>query len=231
MHVEACPSKSDQSVSESITVGLAHSSPLVLAMLESVLESALESSSDDVVIAFRATSLADAEAEMTDHQPDVVVADYLLPDGHGFELQPKAAAAELRTRVVLFGNQEHRCAFDSALAAGCAGFVTKEGPADQLARAVRSASEGIDSYPNELLVERLRDRHDPGGDLSARELELLRMLASGAVAGGIAADLDISIQTVRNHVRSVLRKTDSSSQLEAVIKAVRAGLVQVGVSA
>lgn len=73
--------------------------------------------------------------------------------------------------------------------------------------------------------DRLAVGRPPAGRLTARELEVLRLLADGSRAGAIAAALDLSLATVRNHIRAILRKLDCHCQLEAVAEARRRGLI------
>jgi DNA-binding NarL/FixJ family response regulator len=115
------------------------------------------------------------------------------------------------------------------LEAGCTGFVSKDAPMSELVRSIKLAAAGEVVVPPALLpalVARVRPRGPSfGTDLTAREREVLGMLARGTSTDEITQMLVLSPHTVRNHIRSVLTKLDAHSRLEAVAIAVRAGLV------
>jgi len=116
-----------------------------------------------------------------------------------------------------------------AIDAGCSGFLTKDRAAGEVARAVRAAASGealISPAQLARLLPRLSSKKtEVGTDLTRRELELLTHLARGSSNKAIAADLHLSLNTVRNYVQSVLTKLDAHSKLEAVATAVREGII------
>ena len=113
---------------------------------------------------------------------------------------------------------------------GGAGFVAKAATVDILLEAIHNVREGeaspsVKSMPG-LAFRPRATSSGLGSDLRPRELEVLRLLATGASNKVLAAELYLSLNTVRNHVQSILYKLDAHSKLEAVAIAVRAGLIE-----
>jgi DNA-binding NarL/FixJ family response regulator len=162
-------------------------------------------------------------------RPSVVLVDYRMPDRDGVE-----TAAAIKDRdpgimvVMLTGSEDDRVLL-GAIDAGCSGFLTKDRAAGEVAKAVRAAASGealISPAQLARLLPRLSSkRTEVGTDLTRRELELLTHLARGSSNKAIAADLHLSLNTVRNYVQSVLTKLDAHSKLEAVATAVREGII------
>ncbi|MBV8445795.1 MAG: response regulator transcription factor, partial [Candidatus Dormibacteraeota bacterium] len=116
-----------------------------------------------------------------------------------------------------------------AIDAGCSGYLTKDHTIDELVVAVRAAHRGDALISPPLLsrlLTRLGDRSRPGSDLTARETEVLRLLAQGLSNQAISAALGIRLATVRNHVQSVIEKLQAHSKLEAVATALRMGIIR-----
>jgi DNA-binding NarL/FixJ family response regulator len=117
----------------------------------------------------------------------------------------------------------------AATEAGCAGFVLKTSPLDELVAAVRTAAAGEMLVSTALLarlLSRLRHERDaPDSVLTAREREILQLIAEGLTNAAISARLFISVNTVRNHVQNVLAKLGVHSKLEALSVAIRDGLI------
>jgi DNA-binding NarL/FixJ family response regulator len=117
----------------------------------------------------------------------------------------------------------------TATEAGCAGFILKTSPLDELVNAVRAAAAGEMIVSSELLsrlLNRLQHhRSRPTDELTAREREILQLISEGLTNSVIASRLFISVNTVRNHVQSVLAKLNAHSKLEALSIAIRDGII------
>jgi len=168
-------------------------------------------------------------------RPKVVLMDYHLPDRDGV-----SAAGVIRGRspdtmvVMLTGSNDDRVLL-AAIDVGCSGFLTKDRAAADVAAAVRGAAAG-EALISPALLSRLlpqlnRTQRVVGGDLSDREREILEFLAKGWTNKVIAAELFLSVNTIRNHVQSVLAKLEAHSKLEAVSTAVREGIIDYPKSA
>jgi DNA-binding NarL/FixJ family response regulator len=168
-----------------------------------------------------------------DLRPDVVVMDYFLPDGTGTEATVLIKSELPRTEIVMLTGMATGACLSDALDAGCSGFVTKDGPFVNLVDTVRAVLAGEVRVPQHLAPD-LAAQPGPqprprsprlGSDLTARELEVLGMLADGRSTTEIAGELHLSVHTVRNHIRNVLAKLQARTRLEAVAVATRLGLV------
>ena len=117
-----------------------------------------------------------------------------------------------------------------AIGAGCVGFVTKTDTVDKLIDAIHSAHNGDTPAAStdlpRLLAQLRPTSRGLGSDLSTRELNVLRLMAAGVTNKALAEQLHLSVNTVRNHVQSVLYKLDAHSKLEAVATAVSEGLIE-----
>ena len=166
--------------------------------------------------------------------PDVVLMDLRMPDLEGPDATRAILERRPSTRVlaltVLSGDGD----VAAAMEAGACGFLAKDGPIDDVAVAVRAAARGVawlSPRAAELVLGRVRrDELEPGSNhgplepLSPRELEVLRLLARGMENTTIAATLEISPRTAKNHVSSILRKLGVPGRIQAAVYAVRHGL-------
>lgn len=189
-------------------------------LLRDALVAALSIEPDISVVGAYA-DLAGARAAIGGRRVDVAVVDYRLPDGSGTDLVTSADTK----RLLITGTNEER-AVRAAIGAGFEGFVAKGSGLGELAQAVRVVNGGGAIFPAEFLSA-LHPTDQPGEPLTDRELEILEELARACSLATIAAHHHLSIHTVRNHVRSILAKLGAHSQLEAVVLAARAGLVEL----
>jgi DNA-binding NarL/FixJ family response regulator len=197
-------------------------------MFSQALRMALDETDDIAVTAAVATAQEGVEAARTT-LPDVVLMDYRLPDGDGVDAARKIKHDRPQTKVVMLTAASDDNVLSQAIQAGCSGYLTKGHTVDELILAVRAVHNGealISPAMLGRLLDRLSNRSRPGGDLTARETEVLRLLADGLSNQAIAKQLDIRLATVRNHVQSVIEKLHAHSKLEAVAVAMRLGLIQ-----
>jgi two-component system, NarL family, nitrate/nitrite response regulator NarL len=194
----------------------------------------LLSGEPDIQVCGVAGSVAEARAAW---QPmDVVLMDYMLPDGTGAE-----ATREIKRRwptakvLLLTGVADDETMLD-AVAAGVDGYLTKDLAGRDVVDAVRAAYAGEMLLPRAVACELARrvgsgrQRTDTPIDvqnLTPRELEVLRALVGGHSSREICADLYISPNTLRTHVQNLLNKLRVHSKLEAVAVALRQQLVEV----
>jgi DNA-binding NarL/FixJ family response regulator len=169
------------------------------------------------------TAIARAEAL----KPEVVLADYHLPDGTGAEIA-RALRHMRDTAVVILTADPGVETLSDVARSGAVGHLTKGRGLADVVNSVRAAAAGeILFAPNEL--QRLLLEHEtarkPIEPLTPRELEVLRLLAGGASSQDASQMLGISTATLRAHVQNVLRKLGAHSRLEAVAAAARLGLI------
>jgi len=167
--------------------------------------------------------------------PDVVLMDLSMPDIHGLEATRRIIAGDSGARViVLTVSDDHEAVID-ALLAGAVGYVRKDEPLEKILSVVESAGEGDTVIPPSIggeVLRRLRAQtpdpthaHDHA-ELSARELEVLRLIVDGRDNAAIASSLIISPHTVKNHVASIFQKLEVGNRLQASVQALRRGLVR-----
>ena len=197
------------------------------------LASLLASQSDIEVVA--QASGGRAGVRLADElRPDVVLMDLRMPDVHGAEATREIIDSHLSTRVIALTVLSEDEDVAGAVQAGACGYLAKETPIDEVVTAVRAASQGsawLSPRAAEVVLGRIREadsEHTPDHDfvdqLSPRELDVLRLIARGMENSEIAAKLNISPRTAKNHVSSILAKLGLPSRIQAAIYAVRRGL-------
>lgn len=158
--------------------------------------------------------------------------DLQLPDMDGFAAAAAIVAMNPQARVIVLTAYVTADSVANAVASGVCGFLSKDGRLGDQLKTVRTATPGSLAL-DPALVSRLFDQHPLpprpalARPLSKRELAVLVEMADGNHVTGIAHELRISSHTCRGHVMSLLSKLGAHSQLEAVIIAVRIGLVQI----
>jgi two-component system nitrate/nitrite response regulator NarL len=175
----------------------------------------------------------DGRAALTairEHQPSVALIDYRMPELDGLEVVHAVARDGLPTHVLLLSAFDDAAVVYQALAAGAAGFLTKDSDRAEIVAAVISCANGAGYVPTSLasgLANELRQRAK--GDsalLSPRELETVRMIAEGLSVPQIAAKLHLSPTTVRTHVQNLYGKLGVSDRGAAVAEAMRRRLLE-----
>jgi DNA-binding NarL/FixJ family response regulator len=167
-------------------------------------------------------------------RPDVVLMDLRMPDIDGLKATTQILDRDPATSVIILSVVSDENQVRAALEAGARGFIAKETPFSSLVVAVRAAADGaawLSPRAAEVVLGRLRrERREPASDpqlgheLSARELEVLPLIARGMGNSEIADALGISPRTAKNHVSSILAKLGLPSRVEAAVYAVRSGL-------
>ena len=162
-----------------------------------------------------------------ERRPDVVLLDLRLPQLSGIEVmrQVRKEAPDVRFLVLTtYDTDEY---IGPALAAGAQGYLLKDATPDELARGVRAVVQGgaaLEPGVAARLLERMSES-ERGEELSARELEVLRLLVEGASNKAIAGRLSLSENTVKSHISHIFGKLGVQSRAEAVAVALQRGLV------
>jgi DNA-binding NarL/FixJ family response regulator len=193
---------------------------------------AIESQSDLISVGTAGT-VEEALRLTAELEPDVILIDVQLPDGDGIE-----AVAELRrrqpgARVVVLTAHTAVGVLARAASAGVCGFLPKESGIHEVLRAIRVARDGgmiVNGATLTAVLDRIASSNGQAAVTAAelftpRELDVLRGLASGSDPQSIARRLGMSVNTSRGHVKSILGKLGAHSQLEAVVIALRRGLL------
>jgi DNA-binding NarL/FixJ family response regulator len=162
--------------------------------------------------------------------PDVVLMDLQMaaPDGIAVTREIRSRYRDVEVVALTSFGEEARV--HAALEAGATGYLLKDAEADEVAAAVRAAHRGelqLDPAIARRLMQQLRatPSDDPAGKMTARELDVLRLIGAGKANKEIAAELGISERTARTHVSNILGKLGLHSRTQAALWAVREGLV------
>lgn len=181
---------------------------------------------DDVEIVARAQDGDEALRLIEQHAPDVAVLDIRMPGVGGIDIARKLSAQGSKTAVILYTGHSDRSLLLEALDAGARGFLVKEAPLDDLARAIRTICTGgtyVDPELAGLLAGPEATERLP--TVTKREREILRLLADGMRNEQVAQKLSISPLTVRSHVKNAMQKLEADTRTEAVAKALRESLI------
>ncbi len=170
-------------------------------------------------------------------QPDVVLLDVLLPDGDGIDVAQSIKATQPTTKIVILTSATEDDVLLRAIDVGASGFITKFRAIDDVIAAVRAAHAGEILIPPAMLLgllSRLHRRQQeesttaPLEPLTPREREVLQALARGLDNRQAARYLQISPNTLRTHLQNIMDKLNVHSKLEAVVLALKHGLIEVG---
>ena len=196
----------------------------------------------DMEVAGQAGSVAEARAllagEGDPSRPvDVAVVDLGLPDGNGAELIREMRALYPSTQSLVLSASVGRDQAAAAVECGASGLLSKTSNLAEVVGAIRRSMSGETLMPLEEVVELLRhsgakreeefEARRAVASLTSREREVLESLAAGLGTEGIADELHIASRTVRNHVSSILAKLGVHSQLQALVFALRHGVVEI----
>jgi len=185
---------------------------------------------DDLLVVAEASGLAQARVLEHSHRPDVAVVDINLGDGNGIDF-----VSDMRKRrpgmglviLTMSDGDEHLFA---AVEAGASAYVLKSAHGDDIVAAARQACRAPTSFTATDLAGAMRRRlKTPSAQLTPREAEILQLLAQGASIAAVAGALYVSQSTVKTHVSRLYIKLDASNRAQAVVTAVRLGLVQAEV--
>ena len=165
--------------------------------------------------------------------PDVVVLDITMPGMGGLETLERLRAQHKDTKVILLSVHNDPPFIQSAVGLRVDGYVLKHGRANEIVTAIREVMQGGSYFSPAVareIVEQVRapraESPDPFELLSAREREVLRLIADGRTAKEVATDLDISTKTVEAHRTSLMRKLRVRKATELVKIAIRHGLIE-----
>jgi DNA-binding NarL/FixJ family response regulator len=182
------------------------------------------------------TTIGEALETIAATAPDVVLLDIYLPDGDGIEAIPSIRALQPNVRILVMTGHTDVGVMARAAAAGASGFLPKENPVGAVIGAIRAARDDemlVHGATLAAILSRVgqtpsvppQGRPADPTHLTARESDVLDLMGQGLDPQSIAARLAISIHTCRGYQKSIFAKLDAHSQLEAVVVAVRRGLM------
>jgi two-component system nitrate/nitrite response regulator NarL len=172
----------------------------------------------------------EALARIIELRPDVLVLDLRMPELDGLAVLRAVARDGLATRVLLLSAEIDSATAYDAVEAGAAGFVSKTAPQQEIGDAIAAVARGEVVLAPEIhagLAEQIRVRSaDERPVLSVRELEILKLTATGLSAPEIGRELYVSPATVKTHLQRVYDKLGVGDRAAAVAEGMRRGLIE-----
>jgi two-component system NarL family response regulator len=179
----------------------------------------------DMTVVATATDGKQAVDLFKRHRPDVTVMDLQLPGMSGLDAIQAIRSENPKARIVVLTMYQGDEDIFRALKSGAATYLLKDTPSDELVRAVRDVHLALSSLPANVAQPLATRPFDEG--LTARGMEVLRLLAAGMRNKEIAAALDISQETVQGHVKKILRTLEVNDRTAAVTVAIRRGIIRL----
>ncbi|MBB0244116.1 response regulator [Streptomyces alkaliphilus] len=187
----------------------------------------------DILVVGEAGDGSEAVEKAADLLPDIVLMDVRMPRRGGIEACTAIKEVAPSARIIMLTISDEEADLYEAIKAGATGYLLKEISTDEVTAAIRAVADGQSQISPSMAVKLLTEfkamvqrtgeeqRLVPAPRLTARELEVLKLVATGRNNREIARDLYISENTVKNHVRNILEKLQLHSRMEAVVYAVR----------
>jgi DNA-binding NarL/FixJ family response regulator len=182
-------------------------------------------SQPDMLLVAQAANAMEAIAEFRRHRPDITLMDLRLPGTNGTDTLVAIRGEFPQARIIMLTTSDSDGEIQRALRAGAAAYLLKSMPKDELLAVVRSVHAGGRHVPPEVaarLAEHLGEE-----DLTARELEVLRLIRDGHRNKQIADQLTIAETTVNFHIKNLVDKLGANDRTHAVTIALRRGLLQI----
>lgn len=178
---------------------------------------------DDIVVVGRAADGEEAVAQWHETRPDVVLMDVQMPRLDGIDALRRIRAADPEAKVIVLTTYRNEDYIFPSLAAGARGYLLKDASREELAAAIRKVVAGESLLDPQVAQTVSQGRNEEG--LTARELEVLRLMAEQKSNAQIAAALFVSENTVKTHVSNILAKLGCSDRAGAVLTAWKRRLI------
>jgi two-component system, NarL family, response regulator DevR len=190
---------------------------------------ALLNDQPDMTVIGTAASVSDSIARTVELSPDVVLMDFRLTDGTGADAGAGIRQVRPETKLIFLTREDSDAARFAALESGASAFIHKSRAASEVVDAIRVVAGGgtlITPRTIATLLNKRREMDSQLESLTAREKEVLRLVAEGISSRDIGSRLGISYTTVRTHIRSLGSKLGVHSKLEAIVKARELALIE-----
>ena len=190
---------------------------------------ALINDQKDMTVVGNVGSVAESITSVSELNPDVVLMDFRLTDGTGAEAGAGIRQVRPETKLIFLTREDSDAVRFAAIEAGASAFIHKSRAASEVVDAIRVVANGGTLFTPRTISSLLNKRRDMESQLeklTAREKEVLRLMAQGISSREIASKLGISYTTVRTHIRSLGSKLGVHSKLEAIVKARELALVE-----
>ena len=176
-----------------------------------------------------ATSVAEAASllELHGSRTDLILLDYMLPDGTGMEVMERARCLSPKAKIVIFSGEAGGATIKRLMEAGVNGFMSKSINSNEIALVLRSVMAGNDytGEANMRIEKELRSEYETMKNLTRREIELITLCASGLNIKQLADEMNVTAHTVENLKSTVFAKIGVKSTNELILYAYRVGLV------
>ena len=189
---------------------------------------------DDFEIVGEAENGAAGVRLIQDIQPDVVLLDLNMPELNGIEVTQQVRRLSPPTKILILSGVQADARVFATIEAGVDGYIVKDASTTELAAAIRHIAAGEAYFHPQVTQALVRYNRNlivsPAlmqTALTARELAILQNMATSATNRAIAEQLHISEETVRTHVKNILRKLDQPNRTQAVLEGVRQGLISL----
>jgi len=189
---------------------------------------ALLNDQKDMTVVGIAGSVGESAATASELLPDVVLLDFRLNDGTGADAAAAIRRVAPNAKHIFLTREDSDVARFAALESGASGFIHKSKAASEVVDAIRKVAGGgtlITPSAIAALINRRRQTDSQRESLTAREKEVLRLMAEGVSSRDIASKLGISYATVRTHIRSLDAKLGVHSKVQAIVKARELALI------
>jgi len=213
-----------------ISLVIADDHPMVRAGLRSML------SDSRIRIVGESSNGREALEMVSRLKPNVILMDIRMPDLDGIQALEAIKAEKLDTRVVMVTTYRSTAYLLRSLSAGAAGFVLKDISREELLAAVYSVAQGTSLVDSQFLQDVLRNLEsaektnespeDLVEQLTAREMDILRLMVEGLTNQAIGDVLGLSAGTIKGYVQTVMHKLGTTDRTQAAVKAIRMGLVK-----
>ncbi len=186
---------------------------------------ALVNSQPDMKLIAEAANGREAIEQFRKHRPDVTLMDLQMPELNGIDATIAIRGEFPQARIVVLTTYKGDMEVLRALQAGARGYLLKNLLRKELLETIRVVDAGQKRIPPEVAAQLAG--HAAADELTAREIEVLRLIASGNANKRIGARLSISEETVKGHVKSVLSKLDANSRTHAVTIGLKRGIISL----
>ena len=180
----------------------------------------------DMVVVAEAKDGMEAVERFREFHPDVAVVDLEMPRLSGIEAIRKIISHKTDARIVVLTTYAGDDRIHRALEAGASAYLLKDAVTDVLLDAIRKVHAG-GSFVDSAVAAELAQRARSGPSLSDREIEVLKMISAGKSNKEIAAALFVAESTVKTHVASIYEKLRVTDRTEAVVRAIKRGIIRV----
>jgi len=211
-----------------IRVFIADDHELVRFALRTLLEA-----EGDIEVVGEAADTSSVITGCVQTHPDVLLLDLRMPGDGGIEACRQVRAQVPETAVLVLTSFDEDDEMFGVLSAGASGYILKETRADRVVSAIRAVADGQSVFDATVATRIISGRPKPNGQgsdadaLSEREMEVLQLMAKGLSNKEIGRALWIGETTVKTHVSHILRKLGQADRTQAVLEAVKAGVLQL----